>query len=536
LEELRFAKEVLESEKQLLVNNRSMKSDSLALFKDALSYYRERYNDINTKLMVAKKDESKTQKRLAKLQERFNSYNQDIAKKYAPDIIHSHDWLTFPGGVAAKKVTGKPLITHVHSTEIDRTGGHYPNPYVYKIEKRGLDDSERVVSVSNFTKNILVNDYAINPDKIKIVHNGCEQMTKKELPPSLTVFKSMGYKIVLYLGRITLQKGPEYFVRAAKKVSEFNPKTIFIVAGSGDMQEGMIAEASYLGIIDKMVFTGFLRGDEKEKIYQAADLYVMPSVSEPFGITPLEAAANGTPVLVSKQSGVSEVLNNVLKTDFWDIDDMADKILAVLKYSSLSLDLKKESAKELPKINWDTSADKCIEIYNQLVRLRNEIANGFSQIDVQLKRRYDLIPNLVETAKGYMKHEQETLEKVIKARNQAYAINQEISDKPNQNQIKEMAQSEGQLTGALSKLMMLTESYPDLKANENMKTLMEELTSTENRISFARQHYNDVITNYNNSREIFPNSLISNYFSFRPEFQWEIENKSERENVKVSFS
>ena len=290
----------------------------------------------------------------------------EIAQRYNPDIIHAHDWLTYPAAIAAKKVTAKPLVSHVHSTEFDRTGGHFPNPEVFEIERKGLEYSDRVISVSNFTKNILIGNYGIKPDKINVVHNGCEQIEKSEFPPALTALKELGYKIVLYLGRITLQKGPEYFIRAAKKVTEFNPKTIFVVAGSGDMQEKMIAEASYLGIMDKVMFTGFLRGDEKNKIYQAADVYVMPSVSEPFGITPLEAIANGTPVLVSKQSGVSEVLSNVLKTDFWDIDDMADKILAVLKYKSLTSDLRNESGKELPNINWDEAARKTIDIYKQL--------------------------------------------------------------------------------------------------------------------------------------------------------------------------
>jgi len=291
----------------------------------------------------------------------------EIAGKYNPDIIHAHDWLTYPAAIAAKKVTAKPLVSHVHSTEFDRTGGHFPNPEVFEIESKGLEYSDRVISVSNFTKNILIGNYGIKPDKINVVHNGCEQIEKSEFPPALTALKELGYKIVLYLGRITLQKGPEYFIRAAKKVTDYNPKTLFVVAGSGDMQEKMIAEASYLGIMDKVMFTGFLRGDEKNKIYQAADVYVMPSVSEPFGITPLEAIANGTPVLVSKQSGVSEVLSNVLKTDFWDIDDMADKILAVLKYKSLTSDLRKESGKELPKINWDEAARKTIDIYKQLL-------------------------------------------------------------------------------------------------------------------------------------------------------------------------
>lgn len=290
----------------------------------------------------------------------------EMARAYNPDIIHAHEWLTFPAGIAAKEITGKPLVVHVHSTEFDRSGGHYPNPDVYKIEKAGLDSSDAIVSVSNLTKHILVDKYGIDPSKVEVVYNGVEEFAPKSLSPALKPLKDLGYKIVLYLGRITLHKGPDYFVQAAKKVSQFNPKTLFVVAGSGEMQEKMIAEASYLGILDKMMFTGFLRGDEKDRIYQAADVYVMPSVSEPFGITPLEAIANGTPVLVSKQSGVSEVLSNVLKTDFWDIDDMTDKILAVLKYKSLTSELKKESGKELPKINWDEAARKTIGIYKQL--------------------------------------------------------------------------------------------------------------------------------------------------------------------------
>ena len=216
-------------------------------------------------------------------------------------------------------------------------------------------------------KNILVTNYGINPDKITVVYNGIDEPSKKNIPPALTAFKELGYKIVLYLGRITLQKGPEYFVRAAKKVSEYYPKAIFVVTGCGDMQDFMVAEAARLGVLPKFLFTGFLRGDEKNQIYQSADLYVMPSVSEPFGITALEAIANGTPVLISKQSGVSEILKNALKVDFWDIDEMANKILAVLNYQPLKTDLKKESSKEIKNITWDKAADKCLDIYNHLV-------------------------------------------------------------------------------------------------------------------------------------------------------------------------
>ena len=298
---------------------------------------------------------------------KFGERVRELAKKYNADLIHAHDWLTFPGGIAAKSVLKKPLVTHVHSTEFDRTSGHFPNPTIVSIEKKGLEYADKVISVSNFTKKMLTHNYGINPEKIEVVHNGVMSNNRKYLAPALSTFKDLGYKVVLYLGRITLQKGPEYFVRAAKKVLEYEEKTIFVVVGSGDMQEAMIAEAGYSGILDKMIFTGFLRGEEKDRLYQAADLYVMPSVSEPFGITPLESIANGTPVLVSKQSGVSEVIEHSLKVDFWDTDEMANKIIAVLEHKSLKNVLIDESSKELKGINWEKAAEKCFSVYNQLI-------------------------------------------------------------------------------------------------------------------------------------------------------------------------
>jgi glycogen(starch) synthase len=291
----------------------------------------------------------------------------DIAKKHNPDVIHAHDWLTFLAGIEAKRVTKKPLVCHVHSTEYDRTGGHYPNPLVYEIEKNGLEEADKVIAISKLQKNILVRNYGIDSDKIEVVYNGATQFEKKDLPPALIAMKDLGYRVVLFLGRITLQKGPEYFVRAAKRVLEFEQKTIFVVTGSGDMQGKMIEEAASLGIMDNFIFTGFLRGDERDRIFQAADLYVMPSVSEPFGLTPLEAIANGAPVLISKQSGVSEVLSHALKVDFWDTDEMANKILAVIKYAPLKNDLQLNSHMELANITWDRSAEKCVDIYNRVV-------------------------------------------------------------------------------------------------------------------------------------------------------------------------
>jgi glycogen synthase len=292
---------------------------------------------------------------------------ESIAKKYKADIIHSHDWMTFPAGVRAQALSAKPLITHIHSTEFDRTGGNFPNKYVYDIEKSGAQKSDRVISVSGLTKSIVSREYGIDLGKIDVVYNGIESFERQRLPYTLESLKQMGYKVVLFLGRITLQKGPEYFVRAAKRISEYEPKTVFVVVGSGDMLGQMMEEVAGSGLMDRFFFTGFLRGREKDQMYQSADVYVMPSVSEPFGITVLEAVAHGTCVLASKQSGVSEVLTNILKADFWDTEEMANKIISLFRYPAMEVDLLKNSKDELKDINWDRAAEKTISVYKQLL-------------------------------------------------------------------------------------------------------------------------------------------------------------------------
>ena len=292
---------------------------------------------------------------------------KDIAVKYAPDLIHAHDWLTFPAAMVAKEVVGTPLVIQFHSTEFDRTGGHFPNPVVYEIERSAVEKADRIIAISKLQKDIIMSNYKVDISKVDLVYDACNFFQINKLPPALSVYKDLGYKIVLFLGRITLQKGPEYFVRAAKKVLEFEDKVLFVVTGSGDMLERMISEASWLGILNKFLFTGFLQGEEKFRIMQAADLYVMPSVSEPFGMVPLEIIANGTPVLLSKQCGVGEVLNHVLKVDFWDIDEMANKIIAVIRHKCLHDDLVKESGREILGISWDNSAQRCLDIYQQLL-------------------------------------------------------------------------------------------------------------------------------------------------------------------------
>lgn len=292
---------------------------------------------------------------------------KDLARREKADIIHMHDWLTYPAGMAAAEIMGKPLVAHVHATEFDRTGGEYVNDEVFKIEKEGFNRADKILPVGGIVKRTLINKYGIDSGKIDVVYNGIEDCCKPSITPALKNLKKMGYKIVLFLGRITIQKGPDYFVRAAKIVADYYPKAVFVVTGSGDMQSQMLCEAANLGVIDKFIFTGFLRGVEKDSIFQAADVYVMPSVSEPFGITALEAVKNRTPVIVSKQSGVSEVLRSVLKVDFWDVEELANKIVAVLKYKPLPKDLKRDSVREIVNLTWDRSADEVLKVYQSLI-------------------------------------------------------------------------------------------------------------------------------------------------------------------------
>jgi glycosyltransferase involved in cell wall biosynthesis len=292
---------------------------------------------------------------------RYSEEAKQIALLENFDVIHCHDWMTFKAGINAKNIKNSPLVVHVHSTEFDRTGGHGVNQYVYDIEKEGMENADAVIAVSNFTKNKIIQHYGINPDKIYVVHNAVE-------PKDNVIFEIKRYnKIVLFLGRVTLQKGPDYFLYAAKKVLEHDPNVKFIIAGSGDMEPFIIEKAAELGISKNVLFAGFLQGNDVDKAYKMADLYVMPSVSEPFGITALEAIRNGTPILISKQSGVSEVVKHCLKADFWDIDDIANKILAALSYKTLHETLKEHASLEIKKFNWDEPAKKCIDIYNKLL-------------------------------------------------------------------------------------------------------------------------------------------------------------------------
>ncbi len=275
------------------------------------------------------------------------------------DVIHAHDWLAYPAGLLLRSITGKPLICHIHATEFDRSGEHI-NQRVYDIERAGLTGADRVIAVSRLTKAIVHERYSVPEHKIDVVYNGVAQ---GGVQPHTGAAIESSDKIVLFLGRITMQKGPEYFIQAAKRVLEKEGHVKFVVAGSGDMAVRMIEHAAAIGIGHKVLFTGFLRGRDVDRVYRMADCYVMPSVSEPFGIAPLEAMRNDVPVIVSKQSGVSEVLTHALKVDFWDIDEMANKIVAVLRYPPLSQTLREHGRFELRGLTWDGAAEKCVKVY-----------------------------------------------------------------------------------------------------------------------------------------------------------------------------
>ncbi|MHC5145454.1 MAG: glycosyltransferase family 4 protein [Planctomycetota bacterium] len=278
------------------------------------------------------------------------------------DLIHAHDWMTYPAAIAVAEATQKPLIVHVHSTEFDRSGDQV-NQTIYNVERAGMHAANKVIAVSHFTKNIIMGHYGVPSGKIEAVYNGVECNGRSHS----RAFKDPSDKIVLFLGRLTLQKGPEYFIAAAKKVLEVEENVKFIVAGDGNMTHRMIEYAASLGIGHKVFFAGFLRGAEVDRAYEMADLYVMPSVSEPFGIAPLEALKHEVPVLISKQSGVSEVLQHALKVDFWDVNELANKIVAVLRYPPLRSTLRENGHTEAEMVRWEDSAAKVTAIYKQLL-------------------------------------------------------------------------------------------------------------------------------------------------------------------------
>lgn len=284
-----------------------------------------------------------------------------IAKKNSFDVIHAHDWLTYPAGLEAKRISGKPLIIHVHATEYDR-GGENINQRIFEIEQNGMEQADRIIAVSQLTKNIIISRYNIAPTKVDVVHNGVAPKKNNNgiaLPP-------IGKRIVTFLGRVTCQKGPGYFVDAAYKVLQKFPDVHFVMAGSGDLLPKMIERVAALKLSSHFHFTGFLNTSKVDKIWAISTVYVMPSVSEPFGIAPLEAIMAGVPVIISNQSGVAEVVQHAIKVNFWDTQALASAICDLLTYKSLTNTLKRKSEVEIKKINWSLAAKKINTIYHEL--------------------------------------------------------------------------------------------------------------------------------------------------------------------------
>lgn len=296
---------------------------------------------------------------------RYASVAGKIAKKVAHEVIHVHDWITIPAGIEAQRVSRRPLVVHIHSLEYDRCGENV-NPNVYEIERRGMEQADGIISVSHLTKTRIVKQYGISPDKITVIYNG---ITRKPAGIRVRTPKSIRNKIVLFLGRITFQKGPDYFVEAAAKVLSVRQDVTFVMVGSGDMMNRMITRTAELKIGNHFYFPGFLRGEDVAKMYSMSDLYVMPSVSEPFGISPLEAMEHGVPVIISRQSGVAEVVGSVFKVDFWDTRQLAGKMLALLHYPELGKAMIHNGARELDGITWEKAAESVAHVYNRVAAM-----------------------------------------------------------------------------------------------------------------------------------------------------------------------
>ncbi len=286
-----------------------------------------------------------------------------IAAEQQFDVIHAHDWLTYLAGIAAKRVSGKPLVIHVHATSFDRGSADNIDTRVFAIEKQGMEEADKVITVSDLTRNIVINKYGIDPAKVVTVHNAVDFSGREKLE----VTRGVKDKVITFLGRITFQKGPEYFIEAAAKVLKVCPDTRFVMAGSGDMMNRCIRYVAKLGIADRFYFTGFLRGDDVQKMFALSDVYVMPSVSEPFGISPLEAMKTDVPTIISKQSGVAEVLKYAIKVDFWDVNALADAMYGLLKYPALSRLAAEKGREEVDNLKWDSAAVKVKRVYESAI-------------------------------------------------------------------------------------------------------------------------------------------------------------------------
>lgn len=295
---------------------------------------------------------------------RYGKMAGKFAKKIPHQVIHAHDWMSYPAGLEAKKYSGKPFVAHIHATEFDRCAGEHVNGRVAEIEYQGMQKADKVVAVSNFTKQKIMDKYLVPENKIEVVHNGVDA---KEFPLSFLPDLLPGYQIVLFVGRLTIQKGADHLLKAIPTVLKMKPKTAFIFAGDGDMKQQLIMEAARLGVGHRVFFPGFIRGHQLNHLYQMADVFVMPSVSEPFGIVPLEALANRKPVIISKQSGVAEVVHHALKVDFWDIKRLSELMIAALSWPELREEMSRNGYREVENLTWDRAAEKMMGVFKCLI-------------------------------------------------------------------------------------------------------------------------------------------------------------------------
>ena len=306
------------------------------------------------------------------VQKSYRNFVDEYLMEFKPDLIHAHDWLTYEAGILAKKNYGIPLVAHVHATEYDRAGNHIGNPLIHEIEREGLMMADKIIAVSDLTRHIIHDKYQIPFDKIDVIYNSLDEgyYTDYKYDDSMykyaTSLKEEGYTIVSTVGRFTVQKGLEFFMNAARKAIDKNPKLLFILAGDGEERNRLIAKAATLGISKNVVFTGFIRGKKLRDIYSLSDIFVMSSVSEPFGLTALEAAYHGDALILTNQSGVSEVIWSAMKYDFWDEDKLADEIIAITDHRPLKKILQANIKDEYSQISWSKVAKKCQKIYNNV--------------------------------------------------------------------------------------------------------------------------------------------------------------------------
>ncbi|MDN5819450.1 MAG: glycosyltransferase family 4 protein [bacterium] len=306
---------------------------------------------------------------MREVQREYTQYVEKMLETATPDVIHAHDWLTMEAGVRAKEITNKPLVVHVHATEYDRSGGVYGNPVVHEIEQHGLLLADRIIAVSEITKSIIVDKYNIPADKVEVVHNAFDPASMEDYEYDhktyayLEALKREGYTVVSVVTRLTLQKGLSQLLRAAARAIEKNDKLAFLIAGDGDQRDELIETSANLRISDKVFFTGFVRGREWRDAYSVSDVFVMSSISEPFGLAALEAAHHGNALIISKQSGVGEVLNNIFRYDYWDIDKLADQLVGIASSASLASALSEGVKQEYCKLSWSDVAKRCLSVF-----------------------------------------------------------------------------------------------------------------------------------------------------------------------------